>query len=251
MAGILVSCALLAACSDEPYALSTSGPAGQPTDAESYLALEHRATVDMPEDTIATAFDATIQACGVEVAWGCAVLESQLTRGETVRAHVRVRLKPAGVEPLILLAAKYGAIETRSTQAEDLAKPIIDAEKRPAMLNGYMVDLARLRQQSRADVDALIKVTSEIAKTQSEIEALTGEHAQLRQRVELQVLELVFFSERSLSFFAPISSAFGDFGSDLSSGIGQTISGLAYLLPWLIILVPLALLFRYLWRKLR
>jgi hypothetical protein len=216
-----------------------------------YLERKHALTVDVPESQIEAAFHAVVAACNDDRTLQCTVLDSELTKAESTTASISARLSPIGVEPFIALAAKHGRVESRSTHTNDLAKPIIDAEQRLKMLDAYMADLLRLRQQSRNDVDALIKVTSEIAETQAKIESLKGEHTHLLQRVDFQVVGLHFFSDRTQSFAAPITRALRDFGRDLTSGIAQAITGFAYLVPWLVILVPLAFLFRYLWRRFR
>ena len=259
----LIFSVFLIGCADSNDARTTY-PAGQaasglqmdlvPDNADGnrqYLERKHAVTIDVPEQEIESAFQAVSAACNSDQTLHCTLLDSELTKAEDTTASITVRLDPSGVEVFIARAATHGTIESRSTHANDLAKPVIDAEQRLTMLEGYMSDLLRLRQQSRSDVDGLIKVTSEIAKTHSEIESLKGEHAHLLQRVDFQVVSLHFFSDRSQSFAAPISRAFREFWHDLTSGIAQAITGFAYLVPWLLILIPLAFLFRYLWRRSR
>ena len=216
-----------------------------------YLERKHAVAIDVPEQQIELAFQAVIAACNNDQTLQCTLLDSELTKAKETTASISARLNPSAVEPLIALAATHGTIESHSTHTNDLAKPIIDAEQRLSMLEGYMGDLLRLRQQSRSDVDALIKVTAEIAKTQSELESLKGEQVHLRQRVDFQVVNLHFFSDRTQSLATPIKRALHEFWRDFMSGIAQAITGFAYLVPWLFILVPLAFLFRYLWRKFR
>lgn len=216
-----------------------------------YLERKHAVTIDVPETQIEAAFQAVVTTCNDDRTLQCTLLDSELTKAEHVTASITARLAPSGIGPFIALAAKHGSVESRSTHTNDLAKPIIDAEQRLKMLEAYMADLLSLRQQSRGDVDALIKVTSELAETQAKIESQKGEHAHLLQRVDLQVVSLHFFSDRTQSFAAPITRAFREFGRDFTSGIAQAVTGFAYLVPWLFILVPLAFLFRYLWRRFR
>ena len=216
-----------------------------------YLERRHTVTIDIPEKQIEPAFLAVSTACNDDQELQCTLLDSELTKAQDTTASITARLTPSGVEPFIAVAAKHGTVESRSAHTHDLAEPIIDAEQRLKMLEAYMGDLLRLRQQSSGDVDALIKLASEIAETQSKLESLKGEHAHLHQRVDFQVVTLQLFSHRTQSFGSPIARAFREFGRDFTSGIAQAITGFAYLLPWLFILVPLAFLFRYLWRRFR
>jgi hypothetical protein len=248
---------LLVACEDgretrnAPHFVQTDLAPASPESGRKYLERRHSVTIDVPEKQIEPAFSAAVTACNDDRKLQCTLLDSELTKAEYASASIRARLAPSGVEPFIAVAARHGTIERRSTHTNDLAKPVIDAEQRLKMLETYMGDLLRLRQQSRGDVDALIKVASEIAETQSRIESLKGEHAHLLERVDFQIVHLQIFSNRTQSLSVPITQAFRDFTRDLSSGIGQAITGFAYLVPWLIFLVPLAFLFRYLWRRFR
>ena len=237
-----------------PYGLAAAQMA-QPSESadenRQYLERKHTVTLDVPENQIASAFEAIVAACENDRESHCTLLDSELTKAEYTTASITARIAPTSVEHFIAAAAKHGSVESRLTHTNDLAKPIIDTDQRLKMLETYMADLLRLQQQSKRDVDALIKVTSEIAKTQSEIASLKGEYAQLRQRVDLQIVSLQLYSNRTRSLGAPIARASREFGRDLTSGIAQAITGLAYLIPWLFILLPLAFLFRYLWKRLR
>lgn len=213
------------------------------------LAIEHDVTVELPDDDIGKAHQAVLDSCRANTESPCTVLESTVGHGDISMGSLRMRVGPKAVEPLIALAGTFGDVTRRTTRAEDLAKPILDTDKRLAMLEAYLEDLLRLRQQSRQEVEALIRVAAEIAKTQSELDAAKAEQAQLRQRVELQILEIRFFSEQLGSFGSTIGEALKEFGMNLGSGIAQAIIGFAFLLPWLVILIPLLFLLRRLWRK--
>lgn len=252
---LLLSCALLAFAAgcdrNAPYAISSLE--GVPTaDAQTEtLAIEHAVVVELEDDDIAKAHQSVLDACKRNTENPCTVLESTVRHGEVSEAALRMRVGPKAVEPLVALAAGFGEVTRRTTTAEDLAKPILDTNKRLAMLETYLEDLTRLRQQSRQDVDALIRVAAEIAKTQSELDAARADQAQMRQRVDLQILQISFYSEQLGSFGTTIGEALRDFGMNLGSGIAQAIVGFAFLLPWLVILIPLLYLLRRLWRKFR
>lgn len=220
-------------------------------DSQQYLERQHFVTIDVAQDKIESSFNAAVAACNTDKALACVLLDSSLSKGEDSTANVSARVAPAGVEPFIALAAKEGAIESRSTRTNDLQQPISDNATKLSMLEAYMADLLRLRQQLKSDADSLIKVASEIAKTQTEIDALKGEKTQLSQRVDLQLVHFNFYSHRSQSVATPIGRALRDFGANLSGGVAEAITGLAHLLPWLIVLVPLIFLFRFLWRRFR
>lgn len=248
---VISICIVLAGCTSDRTDQVTQLASKQRSQVgEEYLAYEHSATIDLAGDKLAPTFHSVINACAADTKHSCTVLHSELSSGQYASASMRLRLKPDGVGGIVALAAENGLITQRSTHIEDIATPIIDSERRLSMLEAYLEDLLRLRDESRSDVEALITVMGEIAETQSELETLRGEHAYLRQRVDLDILNLRFITERSLSFWTPITAAFGDFSTNLSAGISEAVIGFAYLLPWLFILVPLAFLIRFLWRKL-
>lgn len=212
-----------------------------------YLAYEHTISIDTPEEKIAPLFEAVQAACRAAVAESCAILEARVSGGEYASAQLRFRATAKGIRNLIEVLSAQADVASRSTSAEDLAGPIEDTAKKLAMLTDYRGKLEALRGRSNSDVDALIKLTHELAQAQSEIESLSGVQAQLVQRVETEILNVSIASFHSRSFFRPIGDSMADFGGNLAEAIATFITGMAYLLPWAL-LVALAI---WVWRMLR
>ena len=100
------------------------------------------------------------------------------------------------------------------------------------MLKDYRSKLEALRDRAGNDIDSLIKVNKELAQVQSELEAVTGNHAHLMQRVETEILNVSIHSVQNQAFWRPITLAITDFGGNFSQGISIAITGIAYLIPW-------------------
>ncbi|WLI90970.1 hypothetical protein Q4S45_07595 [Massilia sp. R2A-15] len=71
------------------------------------------------------------------------------------------------------------------------------------------------------------------------------------ERVETEILSVVIRADRNQSFWRPIALAASDFGSNLSQGVSIAISGIAYLIPWLLFFGVPAWIVRKLWRRRR
>ena len=251
LAILLIVTASLGGCSRQNAhmapAASAEARAEAPASANRYLAYEHSIEIETSDDKMAPLFDAAQAACRAATAQSCAILEARISTGEYASAQLRFRATAAGVQNLIKVLSAEGEIASRSTTAEDLAGPIEDNAKKLAMLTDYRSKLEALRTRSTADVDSLIKLTRELAQVQSEIEGLTGSQAQLMQRVETEILNVSISSHHSRPFVRPIGDAASEFGENLSEAIATFITGMAYLLPW-VLLLTVAL---WIWRKLR
>lgn len=249
---VLVTLVALVGCS-KPGERSSFVPAqassASTSRANHYLAYQHSISVDTGERQVAAIFEVAQATCRDAVADSCVVLESQITTGRTVSASLKFRAKPGGIQKLIAALAKQGEISARATSAEDLASPIEDATKKLAMLNDYRSKLEALLGRANSDVDALIKLNRELAQVQSELEAMTGKHAHLMQRVETEILNVSISSVSNQSFWRPIMAAITDFSASFSQGISFAITSIAYLIPWGIALLFLIWVSRKLWRR--
>jgi hypothetical protein len=179
------------------------------------------------------------------------LLASGVEGGRQSSAHVRVRIKREGVEKLIALAATGGEVASRNTAAEDLEGPIRDNAKRLEMLRSYREKLLALESKAGNNAEALIKLSQELATVQSELESATGVEARLMERVNMDLLNISIQSRSQRGFWSPVKRATSDFASNLSEGIASAITGIAYLLPWALILFVAGAVVRKIWRRIR
>ena len=216
-----------------------------------YMAYEHSIQLDAEEKEIVRVYESVLKACRAAAADQCVVLESHLNTGRDVSAGLKFRGKPSGIQKLIAGLSAEGEVISQATRAEDLTSPIEDSAKKLAMLNDYRSKLEALRERASADVDSLIKVNKELAQVQSEIESMTGERAHLVQRVETEILNVSITSIHSRMFWKPIAAAFSDFGSNLSEAFSKAITGVAFLIPWSLVLAAFVWAGRKLWLRAR
>lgn len=217
----------------------------------STLALEHNLSLEVEAEQLTTVFERGLAACREAVSESCNVLESRINSGRIHSGILKFRAQPAGIKKIINALSKESKVATQSTTAEDLAAPIADGAKRLAMLKDYRTQLEALRGRANNDVDALIKLSHELAQVQSELEAAEGTQARLKQRVETEILNVTLDTSTTSVFWKPITSALADFGGNLSQGISSVISGVAYLLPWLVLILFGVWGSRKLWRRSR
>src|SRR3990172_833080 len=201
------------------------------------MAYEHSIRLDVEEAKIASVHEAAEAACRAAAAEQCVILMSQLDTGRDVSAALKFRATPSGIRDLIAAIGSQGDIISQSVTGEDLATPIEDSAKKLAMLTDYQSKLEALEERASSDIDALIKVNKELASVQSDIEAMTGHRAHLIERVETELLNVFISSTYNRSFWKPITTALSDFGHNLSEGIESAIYGVAFLLPWSLILL--------------
>lgn len=216
-----------------------------------FLAYEHSIAVDAAEGEVKPLLDKLVAACQADVANQCTLLASGVQGGRESSANVRVRIKRPGVDKLVALAAAGGEVASRNTAAEDLEGPIRDNAKRLDMLRSYQQKLQALEAKSANNVEALVKVSQELASVQSELEAATGTEARLMERVNMDLLNIAIQSRTQRGFWSPVKRSLSDFGSNLSEGIASAVTGVAYLIPWALILLAIGALARKLWRKVR
>lgn len=230
----------------EESAAMAQAPAGK---ASSFLAYEHSLSVDTEEQKVAVIFKAAQVACREAADELCTLLESRINSGRVASASLKFRARPNGIRKIVAALSEQAEITNQSTTAEDLEVPIADASKKLEMLKDYRSKLEALRGRTSNDVDTLIRVNRELAQVQSELEASEGRHAYLVQRVETEILNISIRSVEHRTFWKPIGFAISDFGENLSQGISIAITGIAFLIPWVIVLAIVAWGCHKLWRR--
>ena len=249
---IIVSCSV-----DSASDVNTFSP-NQSTLSESkkgekakYLAYTHSLSITLPKADVETSFNEIIQFCAQDTAGQCTVLHSSLNAGEYSFANIQLRILPDGVNPLFSMASKKGDVSSITTDVEDLQEAVVNNEKRLEMLLQYQARLIKLEEKSSGNIESLIKLTQELSQVQSDIEYANGDKAKLLQRIQMDIVDISLRAHSYGSFWGRISDSLAGFGENLSEGISLTITVIAYLLPWLLIIMLLVYVFRVIWRKTR
>ncbi|AWF81572.1 hypothetical protein BTJ40_12470 [Microbulbifer sp. A4B17] len=216
-----------------------------------YIAYEHFLTTELPAEEVEPVFHKLQLLCQQEMEKKCTILHSSLSNDEKPYGRIHLRIHPTGVDKIIDLASEQGGVIQRETKAEDLQDVIIDNQKRLEMLLQYQSRLIELEQKSASDIDTLIKVAEKLASVQSDIEYSQGKKAKLLKRTQMDVVQVELHSKSYTSFWNPISDSLSHFGENLSDGLSEAITAIAYLFPWTLIVLFLFYLIRIIWRKTR
>ena len=214
---------------------------------EKYLAFVHSMSVETQEDGVKALFEKVIDSCTNDKEFGCTLLDSRLVTGRYPMGNIKVRIKQDGLKNLIGVVSAGGTVLEKTTNVEDLAFPIVESNKRIDMLQQYQKRLFELERRPNNDVDSLIKLSKELASTQSELELASGENARLLERVNMDVLQIFISTDANHSFWPKIRESTSTFSGNLSNGISSTITGLAYILPWLVVIGLFGFIARKIW----
>jgi len=225
------------------------GAAAQPR--TNSLAYEHTISIETTKEALPARLREIEAACRADQTSGCTILDvSSHAQDDLPNGSIRMRLAPTGVEPIVAVASKDGKVIGRSTHAEDLAEPIADTERQLALLTLHRDRLAELMKSKDIKIDQLITVSRELASVQSQLDSLGSQRANLRRRVDTELLTIQLSLPRHdyAANNTPVTDAFRDFGSDFREAIGMVIRFFAVLLPWLVVVLPGIFLLRLFWR---
>jgi hypothetical protein len=240
----------LAACAPPPsnFAPNEGSIAGlaqsNPSADSRRLAITHRFTLRVPSGETETIQQKHLAEC---TRLGCTIVSTSIDRSNEGRVNARaaIRIKPESYDAFAaMLAAPPVRITMHSQSTEDLAVPILDAEKRleaKTMLRDRLT--AMLRDQTVKTAADLITIEKELAQAQGDIETIVAQRDNLRTRTDTVRVDI---------FYAGAAGQFG--GVDLTpihqavSGIGQTIvSSVSWLISFLAALVPWLPVIAFLW----
>lgn len=227
-----------------------AAPPAQPVRGAT-LAYEHNLSVEMDKELLPTRLREVEAACNADRASGCTVLEVALSSDQDLPSgNIRMRLAPAGVEPLITLASKDVEVTGRNTRAEDLAEPVADTERQLALMTLHRDRLTEFMKNKDIKIEQLITVSKELATVQAQIDSLGTQRANLRRRIDTDLLTInLSLPKRAyVSDPAPVSDALRYFGNDFREAVAMVIRFVAVLLPWLVIVLPGLFLLRLFWR---
>lgn len=219
---------------------------GETPKAGAKLAYEHRLRIELADGQLASRMDSVREACESARFGACNVLGIEQSEHD---GSLSLRVVPAGVEPLSRLASQDGKLASRQTRAEDLAEAVSDNEGRLKQLDAYAAQLEQIAQRKDIATNDLIALSHERAQIQVQRDDLKNIAAQQQRRIDTNVLNLQFSEAAVRSRSHRLAISFGEFVDRLYEGVGDALSILAYGIPFLLLAFPLALTWRWFWRR--
>jgi len=223
--------------------------AARPLESGITLSREHHVVVEVREGDLEAHFRRVAGRCSTDPPDHCTILQSDLSTGDSPAGQMRLRIDPPAVEDLISFASADGKLVHRSTTIEDLAEAIQDTQTRLEMLTNYRKQLLELQAKAGTNIDAAIKIASELSTVQSNLESAAGEAAYQSKRTATDIVALEFIVPARSAYWRPVRESLRDFVANLSAGLSQAITAVAYIVPWLLVVIPGLYLLRFLWRR--
>jgi hypothetical protein len=165
-----------------------------------------------------------------------------------------VRIPPRSVAIFLTGLAKNGEVLQHHRDSEDKTDAVIDAEARIKNLTEFRDNLRAMMRDKSAKFKDLIEVQRELVETQSQLDAIQGVRKVLAQETELVAVNIDFSAQQGITeqgFFAPVARALDEAGRIMMGSIASMITFFVTVLPWLLFGIPMLLLARKAWRKLR
>ena len=231
-----------------------SEPLANSTSPRKYIALRHHLQIETPADYMQAAFDAAVAHCE---ALNCQLLSANYNKETPYNppsASLSVRVPPRNVQIFLTDLAKNGEVMQHGRDSEDKTNQVVDADARIKNLTELRDRLRVMLTDKSAKFKDLIEVETQLANTQSELDSFTSLRKALSLETDLVAVNIDFSAAQGISqqgFFAPVARAFKDAGQVMMESFAGLITFVVSAIPWLLIGIPLLLLVRKFWQKLK
>jgi hypothetical protein len=186
----------------------------------------------------------------------CEVLESSYSResrNSPAQARIRLRIAPGASEGFLEEIAKQGDVIERRSEAEDKTDQVVDVDARLRNTTELRDRLRKLLATPGASVKDLAEIEAQLARAQAELDSAAGRRQALAQETEKVAITIDIRPRREIAeagVLAPITAAFKSIGHTLAQSVAVLITFIVAVLPWLLLLVPVAWAWRR-WRRAR
>jgi hypothetical protein len=214
-----------------------------------YLAYSYALGFEIPSGRLAGVMDRHLQACQAAGPRLCQLIGSNRSGDPEsyMEGYVSLRGEPNWLTTFkggmsAEADAAGGRVISETTNSEDLTRQIVDTEARlraQTALRDRLQELLRSRPGRLAD---LLEVERELARVQSEIDAVQSALAVMRTRVAMSELTISYRSAPrpvGSDTFDPLRHALANFLGIIVAGFAAIITIIAGLIPVLIVVAPL------------
>lgn len=200
-----------------------------------YLAYSHSIFLEAEDGTVASTFKRITLACQAAQR-ECLLLNASVSNDHRATSRIQMQIKPERVQSILDQASAGNKVLSQSTSAQDLSKPVQDAQKRQALLKSYQAQLLSLQQAGSKNMGDLVTLYKEIATVQSDIENVSAEKTTLLSRVNWEEVTIEISSAQEQSFWAPLRHTLSSMKQALSESIAALMMTICVILPWLVLL---------------
>ena len=231
-----------------------SEPTANNSEPRKYIALRHHLQIETPAEQMQAAFDAAVAHCE---ALSCQMLSANYNKETPYSppsASLSVRVPPRNVAIFLDGLAKSGEVMQHGRDSEDKTNQVVDADARIKNLTELRDRLRVMLTDKSAKFKDLIEVETQLANTQSELDSFTSMRKALSLETDLVAVNIDFTATQGITeqgFFAPVARALKSAGHVMMESFGSVITFVMSAIPWLLIGIPLILLVRKFWQKLK
>lgn len=209
------------------------------------LAYSYKLAYRLPSASVTKAMSAHRKLCSELGLGSCRLLAENLSSGDghfvtgSLTFEVEAPRSRTFTDQLdAVISGVDGEISDRRVEAEDMARPIIDAESRISAKQMLADRLLELLKRKDGKVGELIEVERAFADAQQELEATRGALADMKRRVAMSRVTISYQSDSlgGASSSRQITDAFASAGRKASGSAAALIGLVALLLPWAVAL---------------
>jgi len=245
-----LGCAKKSTTANDEAGVGADRVSGEAPKPGALLAYEHELRFSVAPETMNRRITAVQTACNQEKFGACSVLGIESSSGDYASASIVLRAEPAGIESLVALAGEDAVVEKRTTKAEDLADAVADVKVQQDLLKRQRETLLIYVARKDLAVADMIALSQQIATVESTLQALSQQSADQRRRIETNRLSIELRSNilAGVNQGISIRESWDTFTNSLIEGINDCAEYAGYLMPVLLLVFPLALFWRWLWR---
>jgi hypothetical protein len=189
--------------------------------------------------------------------FGGGVANAQVATGrnEVHHAVLEIKVPAARFDSLLAGLAPLGRVESVQVNAQDVGEEYVDIEARLANLHRLEARLVELLANRTGKLSDVLSVERELARVRGEIEQIEGRRRFLQRSVALSTLELTLHEPEPIIAGQPgtnpIATAFRDAWRYFVASVAWCITALGVLIPGAIFVLGLAVLARWVRRRLQ
>lgn len=231
-----------ASCDRKP----SVAPIGSRTTSDTMLAYTYSVSVRLDASLIGARVAALREACAAGKMGSCNLMAVTQKASD---ANITVRIAPEGVQRMIALAAQDGRLIENQVQAEDISLAVAKTQRDSDELEQYAHRLNELAARKDLPVADLIKLGHEQAEVTVKRQALADTAAGQKRRLDTNMLSIALGDSSRSAHRSDVAGSWDEIMDRSVEGIFDAVGFLGYGLPFLLIAFPMALFWRWGWRK--